>query len=61
LDRYKTGKSGAAGCSIKEGTEMRTVNVMLKPVSVGVSFKVFFAYAAPRLELICKELATGKI
>lgn len=40
---------------------MRTVNVMLKPVSVGVSFKVFFAYAAPKLELICKELATGNI
>ena len=43
---------------------MRTVNVMLKPVSVGVSFKVFYrarSYAAPRLELICKELATGKI
>lgn len=40
---------------------MRAVNVMLKPVSVGVSFKVFFAHAAPKLELICKELATGKI
>ena len=33
---------------------MRTVNVMLKPVSVGVSFKVFFSYSAPRLELIKK-------